>query len=148
MFPLHVTNHDYCQKPCDLPKTLGIDDWDQPASFDYDAIMLKLRDVQACSPIVIIEGLFAFSHPPLVAEMHIRLFCEASMSILLQRRAQRMYPDGAEGTWVEPEGYWDNIAWPNFVKYCGWDTTERLLIVDTNSDVDITALLQKCALLQ
>lgn len=55
--------------------------------------------------------------PPLVSLLDLKLLLRAPYAVAKERRESRDGYNTADGFWTDPEGYFDNIVWPNHVQY-------------------------------
>ena len=99
---------------------------------------LKLMD-EAEIRICILDGFLLFSDPslPLIPKsirelFDVKLFLRSTYAVTKARREARKGYVTLEGFWEDPEGYVDEIVWPNYVKAHAW--------MFENGDVDHGAL--------
>ncbi|KAJ1914488.1 ribosylnicotinamide kinase [Mycoemilia scoparia] len=78
--------------------------------------------------LVLVDGILLFNDRNIVeqgAEKHllpgdvcdVKIFFTANPRILRTRREARSAYATKEGIWVDPPGYFDNLVWPNFLKF-------------------------------
>ncbi|KAJ1678670.1 ribosylnicotinamide kinase [Spiromyces aspiralis] len=75
--------------------------------------------------IVLVDGILLFNDPPVGGdpavnirdECDVALFLVADYCVLKQRRETRSAYKTKEGVWQDPPGYFEQLVWPNYLKY-------------------------------
>ncbi|KAI8077948.1 P-loop containing nucleoside triphosphate hydrolase protein [Gilbertella persicaria] len=87
---------------------------------------------------IIVEGFLLFYDEKVCANLDTMFFCNASRQVLKQRRESRPGYVTLEGYWVDPPGYFDQLVWPQFLKWNQHilDETKRdprILVISTDA---------------
>ncbi|KAK0741724.1 P-loop containing nucleoside triphosphate hydrolase protein [Apiosordaria backusii] len=101
-FILH--QDDFYHPESHLPLRAGHKDWDCPASLDLPALTKALQHIKSTEFI------------PILSQIDIKLFLLASESAAIARRKARDGYVTLEGFWKDPEGYVEEVVWPNYVE--------------------------------
>ncbi|KAF8600305.1 P-loop containing nucleoside triphosphate hydrolase protein [Ceratobasidium sp. AG-I] len=64
----------------------------------------------------IVEGFFLFYDPQVVEHLDMQIFLRSPRHVLQQRRRNRTYTYPNGETWVDPPKYWEQIAYPGYVR--------------------------------
>ncbi|CAN3369164.1 nicotinamide riboside kinase [Diutina catenulata] len=89
-----------------------------PANISASQLEMLAKEMQTVGPIVFVEGFMLFNNSQLSELFDKRLFLYIDYDTSKERRHNREYVT-AEGTWQDPPGYFDEIVWREYVKYCG-----------------------------
>ncbi|OBZ90122.1 Nicotinamide riboside kinase [Choanephora cucurbitarum] len=107
----------------------------------YDSLD-NLKDIV----FVIVEGFLLFCDQRVCSNLDNKFFCNASKEVLKERRESRDGYVTLQGYWVDPPGYFDQIVWPQFLKWNRHilDSEQRgpdvlLIPTDTTSAKDMTS---------
>ena len=67
--------------------------------------------------VLIVDGFMLYNDPQIYSNFDICIFLTASKEKLKFRRQQRSGYVTTEGYWADPENYFDDFVWPQYVKY-------------------------------
>ncbi|KAI9202016.1 P-loop containing nucleoside triphosphate hydrolase protein [Polychytrium aggregatum] len=67
--------------------------------------------------IVLVDGFLLYHTTRIIDLLDIRLFSKANYETLKRRREERSSYITAEGCWVDPKGYFDEIVWPEYLRH-------------------------------
>ncbi|KXS96518.1 hypothetical protein AC578_5827 [Pseudocercospora eumusae] len=107
------------------PDFVSIEDKNSVGEVDVDRSVIKDLEWNAgkwyfadAPPIAIIDGFLLFSEEmSTIRELFdVKLFLHTDYSTAKQRRENRKGYVTLEGFWEDPEGYVDDVVWPNYVK--------------------------------
>ncbi|KAL0088471.1 P-loop containing nucleoside triphosphate hydrolase protein [Phycomyces blakesleeanus] len=76
-----------------------------------------LKHIQPDIMFLIVEGFMLYQDKDLSNEIDRKIFITASYEMLKTRRETRTGYATKLGTWVDPLGYFDDIVWPQYVKW-------------------------------
>ncbi|GAB5591581.1 ribosylnicotinamide kinase [Umbelopsis nana] len=87
-----------------------------------DSFLDQLRamvpaDVEEHTRLIIVDGILLFCDPLIYNEFDCSIFIHAGKETLKQRREARQGYITQEGYWVDPPGYFDQLVWPQYVKW-------------------------------
>ncbi|KAJ2964239.1 hypothetical protein NQZ79_g800 [Umbelopsis isabellina] len=75
------------------------------------------NEIDQNSRFVITDGILLFWDPLIYKEFDSSIFIHASRATLKQRREARQGYVTQEGYWIDPPGYFDDLVWPQYVKW-------------------------------
>ncbi|OJA13572.1 hypothetical protein AZE42_06114 [Rhizopogon vesiculosus] len=64
---------------------------------------------------VLVEGFKLYWNQDVIRQLDMRIFLRLPEYILKERREMRDGPLG-QATWIDPEGYWDDICYPEYIE--------------------------------
>ncbi|KAF8600303.1 hypothetical protein BDV93DRAFT_476534 [Ceratobasidium sp. AG-I] len=64
----------------------------------------------------IVEGFLLFYDPEVVEHLDVHIFLRSPRHVLQQRRKSRTYTYPNGNVWVDPPNYWEQIAYPEYVR--------------------------------
>lgn len=67
--------------------------------------------------LVLVDGFLIYHSLKVVSLFTVKLFLRASFATLKQRREARQEYMTQGGTWRDPEGYFEQVVWPSYLKY-------------------------------
>ncbi|KAF9925453.1 ribosylnicotinamide kinase [Linnemannia zychae] len=67
--------------------------------------------------IVILDGFILYVDEELRKMIDVKFYLTAPYETLKERRESRKGYATLEGYWVDPPGYFDNVVWPNYLKF-------------------------------
>ncbi len=137
----------------------GIENFDIPESFDFDAYESDLKKLQSGqtverpeytfnnseqepkmmqfkpAPVIVVEGIFVFHHPSFANLLDLKIFIDAKEHLMLKRRILR---DKVErGYDLDDVLYrYENHVMPAYDKYIGPYKQEADLVIPNNTNFD------------
>ena len=88
---------------------------------------LSVPEAEAEITICLLDGFLLFSDPAkrsipssIIDLMEVRMFLRSTYELTKARREARSGYVTLEGFWEDPEGYVDEIVWPNYVREHAW----------------------------
>lgn len=95
---VHISQDDYVLPASEIPTIQNHIDWETPDSMDWDRLFSTIAHFQKNWEIVIVEGIFAFSHINLLKHTDISIYIEIS-AVEFARRKKVDLRWGAEPDW-------------------------------------------------
>ncbi|KAI9030940.1 hypothetical protein CLU79DRAFT_694562 [Phycomyces nitens] len=88
-----------------------------------------LKNFQPDTMFLIVEGFMLYQDEDLCNEIDCKLFITASYETLKTRREARKGYATKLGTWVDPPGYFDDIVWPQYVRWNRQENVAQAMMV-------------------
>ncbi|KAI8801214.1 P-loop containing nucleoside triphosphate hydrolase protein [Cladochytrium replicatum] len=93
--------------------------------------------------IIFVDGFLMYDDDNIVGTFDLPLFLKADYDTLMRRRKARAGYITLEGYWVEPEGYFDKVVYPNYLKYNNKaiDGNEPFVVIETTDQIGIERMV-------
>lgn len=131
-----ILNQDDFVKKNDLPRVKSHIDWEHPVSIDWVRLRKTITEKRKIYDILMVEGIFAYYDPKIVAWYDSCLFVHIDQKLFLQRKRNDL-------RWgKEPEWFIQHI-WNSYKKYNQtFNTGKAMLWIEGSSPTRFKSLLK------
>jgi nicotinamide/nicotinate riboside kinase len=175
-----IIQQDYFFKKDDeIPLANNIKNWDCPEAIDFDKFIASLKDLQenlgknnntftktitaemnalaadiksiTAATMFFVDGFLLYSNETVINLLDIKFFLKSGFDTLKARRDARDAYITLDGCWKDPPGYFQDIVYPNYLKFN--ENAENIcVVIDTENGIEmmviqaLKVILQKVAI--
>lgn len=169
----------YFKKDSEIPLgTNNFKNWDCPEAIDFDQFIENLKSLKenigknnsafdkhitvemenlaaeikskSTAELFFIDGFLLYTNVTVIKLLDVKFFLKSGFETLKARRNARDAYITLDGSWKDPEGYFEHVVYPNYLKY-NKDVENICVVIDTENSIEkmvvdaLKVILKECS---